>query len=130
MESYPGVTPLWDISSVDASQFSQLPDDDFLALLQKQFPNSNDGFNPASFDAGIDPQSIQPFALPGLSPPSDDSPSPPSNDGSDSRSQSISGRPRADTDGDDPLLKRKASDDSMDEEPSSKNPHTGSFCEL
>lgn len=126
MESYPGVTPLpWDISSVDPTQFSQLPDDDFLALLQKQFPNSTDAFNPHSFNVGVDPQSIQPFPLHGLSPPSDDSPSPPSNNESDSRSQSSSRRPRADTDGEDPLLKRKASQDSLEEEPNSKNPHTG-----
>lgn len=125
MESYPEVAPLWDLSQ--ASTFSQLPDDDFLALLQKQFPNSNDAFNPVSFDTGIDPQSIQPFPLPGLSPPSDDSsPSPPSiNNDSDSRSQSR--RPRADTDSDDPMLKRKASDDSMDDEPHSKTQHTGLF---
>jgi AP-1-like factor len=122
MESYPGVTPLWDLSQ--ASSFSQLPDDDFLALLQKQFPNSNDGFMPGGFDGGINPQSIQPFALPGLSPPSDDSsPSPPGMNDTDSRGPSM--RPRADTDGEDAMLKRKASDDSMDDEgPSQKNQHT------
>ena len=117
MESYPLSAPIpWDIN---ASQFSQLPDDDFLALLQKQFPNT------AEFNTSIDPQTIQPFSLHGLSPPSDDSPSPPSNNESDSRSQSSSTRPTAEADGDDPLLKRKASHDSMEEEPSSKNPHTG-----
>jgi len=123
MESYPGVAPIWDLSQ--ASSFSQLPDDDFLALLQKQFPNSNDGFMPGGFDGGINPQSIQPFALPSLSPPSDDSsPSPPGMNDSDSRGTSM--RPRADTDGDDAMLKRKASDDSMDDEgPNQKNQHTG-----
>lgn len=123
MESYPGVAPLWDLSQ--ASSFSQLPDDDFLALLQKQFPNSNDGFMPGGFDGGINPQTIQPFALPGFSPPSDDSsPSPPGMNDTDSRGTSM--RPRADTDGEDPMLKRKASDDSMDDEgPSQKNQHTG-----
>jgi len=123
MESYPGVTPIWDLSQ--AESFSQLPDDDFLALLQKQFPNSNDGFMPGGFDGGIDPQSIQPFSLHGLSPPSDDSsPSPPSMN-NDPDSGGTSGRPRADTDGDDAMLKRKASDDSMDDEgPSQKNQHT------
>jgi AP-1-like factor len=123
MESYPGVTPLW-----DASSFSQLPDDDFLALLQRQFPNNNDIYTPAGFD-GINPQAIQPYTLNGLSPPSDDSsPSPPGMaDGPDSRSTSR--RPRPDTDGDDSMLKRKASDDSMDDEgPSQKSQHTGSFC--
>jgi AP-1-like transcription factor len=126
MESYPGVTPLWDLSH--ASSFSQLPDDDFLALLQKQFPNSNDGFMPGGFDGGIDPQSIQPFTLSGLSPPSDDSsPSPPGMN-NDSDSRGTSRRPHASTDGDDAALKRKASDDSMDDEgPSQKNQHTGLF---
>jgi AP-1-like factor len=129
MESYPGVTPLWDLSQ--ASSFSQLPDDDFLALLQKQFPNSNDGFMPGGFDGGIDPQSIQPFTLAGLSPPSDDSsPSPPGLS-NDADSRSTPGRPRADTDGDDAMLKRKASSDSMDDEgPSQKNQHTGSFITI
>jgi AP-1-like factor len=125
MESYPGVTPLWDLSQ--ASSFSQLPDDDFLALLQKQFPNSNDAFPmPGGFEGGINPQTIQPFALPGFSPPSDDSsPSPPSMN-NDSDSRGTSSRPRADTEGDDAMLKRKASDDSLDDEgPSQKNQHTG-----
>lgn len=116
MDSYPGVTPLWDLSQ--ASTFSQLPDDDFLALLQKQFPSNTDGFNFGGYEGGIDPQTIQPFSLTGLSPPSDDSsPSPPSMN-NDTDSRSLSGRPRADTDGEDPMLKRKASDDSMDDGPS------------
>ena len=46
----------------------------------------------------------------------------------DSDSRGASRRPRADTDGDDSMLKRKASDDSMDDEgPSQKNQHTGSL---
>lgn len=123
MDSYPGVTPLWDLSQ--ATTFSQLPDDDFLALLQKQFPNNSD-FSTGVFQGSIDPQAIQPFALPGLSPPSDDSsPSPQSgNNDRDSRSQS---RHRGDADGDDSILKRKASADSFDDEPSQKNQHTGTL---
>ena len=122
MDAYPGVTPLWDLSQ--ATTFSQLPDDDFLALLQKQFPGSAD-FNTGVFQGGINPQEIQPFSLPGLSPPSDDSsPSPQSgnqerDDGSRSRSRHRSG-----SQDDDPMLKRKASDDSLDEEPNQKNQHT------
>ncbi|KZP15222.1 hypothetical protein FIBSPDRAFT_795836 [Athelia psychrophila] len=124
MDAYPGVTPLWDLSQ--ATTFSQLPDDDFLALLQKQFPTSNE----FSFQGGINPQEIQPYALPGLSPPSDDSsPSPQSaNNERDAGSRSRSRQRRSgDSDGDDPMLKRKASDDSLDDEPSSKNQNTGAL---
>lgn len=121
MESYPAVAPLWDLSQ--PSSFSQLPDDDFLALLQKQFSTTNDGFNPGVFDTGINPQSIQ--SPDGPSPPSDDSsPSPPSVN-NDSNSKGESRRPRADTDGDDSILKRKASIDSMSDGPNQKNQHTG-----
>jgi hypothetical protein len=46
----------------------------------------------------------------------------------DPDSRSTSRRSRANTDSDDPMLKRKASDDSLDDEgPSQKNQHTGSF---
>jgi AP-1-like transcription factor len=129
MDSYPSVTPLWDFTQ--ASAVPQLPDDDFLALLQKQFPSSNDGFMPGAFEGGIDPQSIQPYVFPGLSPPSDESSPSPPNINNDSDSRSISRRPRADTDGDDSLLKRKASDDSMDDDaPSQKNQHTGLFIAI
>lgn len=122
MESYPAVAPLWDLSQ--ASSFSQLPDDDFLALLEKQFSaNNNEGFNPGVFDAGINPLNIQ--SLDGPSPPSDDSSPSPASINNDSSSRGESSRPRADTDGDDSILKRKASDDSMDNGPNQKNQHTG-----
>lgn len=124
MDAYPGVTPLWDLSQ--ATTFSQLPDDDFLALLQKQFPSSTD-FNSSTgvFQGGINPQEIHPFSLPGLSPPSDDSsPSPQSgNQEQDGESRSRS-RHRSDSHDDDPMLKRKASDDSLDDEPNQKNQNT------
>ncbi|OBZ80026.1 hypothetical protein A0H81_00164 [Grifola frondosa] len=102
---FPGpgdVHSFWDLSHQPAT-FSALPDDDFLAFLQKQFP---------------------------AAPPSSDSssPSPPSvqNDSTPSRRQSgvfnSSASPTA-ADSEDPSLKRKASHDSMDEEPSHKNAH-------
>ncbi|KAJ7037455.1 hypothetical protein C8F04DRAFT_412038 [Mycena alexandri] len=112
MEAYADSSPLWDLSQ--ASSFSQLPDDDFLALLQKQFPSSNT--NPYAVDFGmgngVNPQTISRYSLPSLTPPSEDSsPSPPQQSGSKS--------PEDEHD-----LKRKASDDSLDEEPSQKTQHT------
>ncbi|KAJ7151629.1 hypothetical protein C8R46DRAFT_1166504 [Mycena filopes] len=112
MEAYSDVSPLWDLSQ--ASSFSQLPDDDFLALLQKQFPSSNTGPYAVDFGMGngVNPQTISRYSLPSLTPPSEDSsPSPPQQSGSKS--------PEEEHD-----LKRKASDDSLDEEPSQKTQHT------
>ncbi|KAJ6626976.1 hypothetical protein B0H10DRAFT_1997498 [Mycena sp. CBHHK59/15] len=111
MDTYSDISPLWDLSQ--ASSFSQLPDDDFLALLQKQFPTNTVPFS-ADFGGvnGVDPQNISRYSLPSLTPPSvDSSPSPPQQSGSKSPD-------------DDPALKRKASDDSLDEGPSQKSQHT------
>ncbi|KAJ7451141.1 hypothetical protein FB451DRAFT_1342833 [Mycena latifolia] len=111
MEAYSDISPLWDLSQ--ASTFSQLPDDDFLALLQKQFPSTPGHFS-ADFGTtnGVNPQTISRYSLPSLTPPSEDSsPSPPQQSGSKS--------PEDEHD-----LKRKASDDSLDEEPSQKSQHT------
>ncbi|KIJ59812.1 hypothetical protein HYDPIDRAFT_161884 [Hydnomerulius pinastri MD-312] len=122
---YPSLNSLWDLAQAP-SQFSQLPDDDFLALLQKQFPTSITELNSTDpNDGSVNPQSIQKqqLPLPGLTPPSDDSsPSPPSNNDSHSRRQSVYSRGNDNEEG--PALKRKASDDDMDEGPSSKNQHT------
>lgn len=117
MNSYSPVTPLWDLSQ--ASNFSQLPDDDFLALLQKQFPTGNAGFD-TSFNNGINPQSINRYSLPSLTPPSEDSsPSPPNMNDSNKPS------PTDDRDDNsDSALKRKASDDDLSEGPSQKNQNT------
>ena len=118
MEAFSEVTPLWDLSQ--PTSFSQLPDDDFLALLQKQFPGTNvPNFNTGGFSDGINPQNITSFALPSLSPPSDDSPSPPNFNESRGQSEKSGG----DHD-DDHAMKRKASDDDFEEGPSSKNQHT------
>ncbi|KIJ21342.1 hypothetical protein PAXINDRAFT_164871 [Paxillus involutus ATCC 200175] len=122
--NYSTINSLWDLSQAP-SQFSQLPDDDFLALLQKQFPSSiteSNGNDPN--DRSVNPQSIQTqqIPLPGLTPPSDDSsPSPPSNNDPGSRRQSVYSRAN---DNEESALKRKASDDNMDPGPSSKNQHT------
>jgi AP-1-like factor len=132
MDQYQQITPIWDLSQ--STDFSQLPDDDFLALLQKQFPDSNalpytnDGF----FPDGINPQSITPFALPGLSPSSEDSsPSPPNineDPGSRSQSEKLAASPKDHDEHDhDPALKRKASDEEFEDGPSSKSQHTCMF---
>lgn len=128
MDQFSGAVPFWDISQTPNS-ISQLPDDDFLTLLQKQFPVSNNSFS-FSFpgyntNTGVNPQSLTnpPFPPPhGVSPPSSDSsPSPPSadTDPGSSRRQSTSLPDREDS-----TLKRKASDDDMDFEQSHKSAHT------
>ncbi|TBU54001.1 hypothetical protein BD310DRAFT_829022 [Dichomitus squalens] len=117
----------WDINAQQPDTFSALPDDDFLAFLQKQFPSVGSTNPPLSIDNpdGVDPQSISSFP-PNLSPPSSDSsPSPPSthNESSLSRRQSgVFGNGSTDP-SEDSSLKRKASNDN-DEEPQSKTQHT------
>ncbi|KAJ7238998.1 hypothetical protein B0H12DRAFT_83239 [Mycena haematopus] len=113
MDTYTSdISPLWDLSQ--ASSFSQLPDDDFLALLQKQFPTNQGAFS-ADFGGmnGVNPQTISRYPLPTLTPPSEDSsPSPPQQSGSKSPD-------------DDHDLKRKASEEDFDDEgPSQKAQHT------
>lgn len=120
---------MWDLG--DVSNYSAVPDDDFLALLSKQFSNNNQfpittGLNNV-FDTGVNPQSISDFALPGLTPPSDDSsPSPPSvSEGATSRRQSFH------RSSEDHGHKRKASDDDdFEEGPSQKAAHTCAFSSL
>ena len=118
----------WDINAQQPDTFSALPDDDFLAFLQKQFPGVGNNTNPpVSFDNpdGVDPQNISNFPPPNVSPPSSDSsPSPPSthNDSSLSRRQSgVFGNGTAEPE--DSSLKRKATNDN-DDEPQSKTQHT------
>ncbi|KII94057.1 hypothetical protein PLICRDRAFT_50045 [Plicaturopsis crispa FD-325 SS-3] len=128
--SYPPSATLWGLA--EPNDFSQLPDDDFLALLQKQFPSA-DYVNLAGlghdglYSNSIDPQSISNYTLPDLSPPSDDSsPSPPSAGPDSSASATTSRRQSAglENGAEDSALKRKASDDSLDDGPN-KNQHTG-----
>ncbi|KAJ7789461.1 hypothetical protein B0H14DRAFT_2472064 [Mycena olivaceomarginata] len=112
MDTYPTeISPLWDLSQ--ASSFSQLPDDDFLALLQKQFPTSAGPYGDfGGMPNGVNPQTISRYPLPTLTPPSEDSsPSPPQQSGSKS--------PEDEHD-----LKRKASDDDLSDGPSQKTQHT------
>ncbi|KAF9066565.1 hypothetical protein BDP27DRAFT_1384274 [Rhodocollybia butyracea] len=121
METFPNLPPLWDLSQ--ATNFSQLPDDDFLALLQKQFPASGHpaDFMTGNFGDGVNPQSISQFSLPSATPSSEDSsPSPQtSNKQSPEATNNYEDSP-------DTGLKRKASDEDMDDSPSQKNAHTSS----
>lgn len=137
MDPFGGVQSFWDLSQ-QPNTFSTIPDDDFLAFLEKQFPSSVTGGGLTTFDGipppeVVDPQSLTRFPIPGNSPPSSDSsPSPPSaNEHSPSRRQSgIFNTPGSSTaasasaDQDDQGLKRKASDDSISGEPSHKSQHT------
>ncbi|KIY45709.1 hypothetical protein FISHEDRAFT_60855 [Fistulina hepatica ATCC 64428] len=125
MASFSEPTPFWDLSQ--ASAFSTLPDDDFLALLQKQFPSTvatsgtppiQSGNSDGPFNlAGVDPQSL--YRIPTLSSSEDSSPSPPSTTSNSKDS------PEND-DGGEPALKRKASGEDVQEGPSHKAQHTSS----
>lgn len=111
MDSYPDATPLWEVPYT--SSLPQLPDDDFLTLLQKQFPNSNATFQDGFLDA-VNPQNVSRYSFPSITPPSEDSsPSPPNNNDL--------------SDGGDFALKRKASGQDVEGGPSQKSQHT---CEL
>lgn len=96
---------------------SQIADDDFLSLLQKQFPTDVQipfdltfpGYNNPTV---IDPQSLSDYTLP-IS-----QPTPSSSDSGNSPTPTTN-------DNDDRSLKRKASDERMDVEPAPKTVHTG-----
>ncbi|THH12169.1 hypothetical protein EW145_g176 [Phellinidium pouzarii] len=137
MESFNAST-LWDISLPPS--LPALADDDFIALLQKQFGANNaisalDNKDDSAPIANINPQSLTCLPPTRLidSPPSEDSsPSPPSiNDALSSKSRRHSGvyadassSRLSDDDDDDPTLKRKASEEDQDDEPSHKSQHT------
>ncbi|KAF8665090.1 hypothetical protein AX16_000558 [Volvariella volvacea WC 439] len=124
MDSYSDITtPLWDLSQ--ATSFSRLPDDDFIALLQKQFPTANglphNSTNPLT-QASINPQNISRYSLSSLTPPSEDSSPSPPHTSADQTSQQAS---PSYEEGGDSVLKRKASIEPDDEEgPSQKSQHT------
>lgn len=111
MQAFSDAMPLWDFSQ--ASTFSQIPDDDFLALLQKQFPttNTSETYGVSLFQDGVNPQNISRYSLSSVTPPSEDSsPSPPANVNSDTH-QSLD---------EEHNLKRKASDEDMNDDPKSQ----------
>ena len=116
MEFNASSMPFWDVSQTPMS-LSQIADEDFLSLLQKQFPTDVQipfdltfpGYNNPTV---VDPQNLSDYTLP-------ISQSTPTS--SDSGNSPIS----TTNDNDDRSLKRKASDERMDVEPASKAAHTG-----
>lgn len=126
MQGFDQATPLWDFSSADITQFNSLGDDDFLALLSKQFgtdtdPSLPNQLNSFALDSVVDPSKLTNSTTTIPPPPlsDDSSPSPPSaNDSSSRRQSAVFGEEREDG------LKRKASDEDMEDEgPSHKTPH-------
>jgi AP-1-like transcription factor len=120
---YNATSSLWDFSS-SPSSLSQLAENDFLALLQKQFNPDLSASNAYAIPHdGVDPSKITnlPPAAPVPLPPLSDesSPSPPSTNDhlSSSRRQSTNSTVEQDSH----ELKRKASDDTFEEDnPSQK----------
>ena len=124
-----GLPPFWDFNQ-SPNSFSHLADDDFLALLQRQFPPDLTSSPLNSFS--IPHNAVAPTKLNNLPPTApppplsdDSSPSPPSvNEPSSSRRQS--GVYNASPPGEiDDALKRKASEDDLEEGPSHKSQHLG-----
>lgn len=109
----------WDLSQ--PTTFSQLADDDFLALLQKQFPATNGGLNVAGYNANagtnaVNPQNLSSLQFSGASPSSaDTTPSPPSATSANRRAKSNSLDLDDDGGAHDSALKRKASDDDFED---------------
>ncbi|KAN0121524.1 hypothetical protein V8E52_003420 [Russula decolorans] len=113
---------LWDFTR-SPSALSQIQDNDFLALLQKQF--NTDASTPSTYPIshdGVDPSKITNLPVPAPPTPLSDesSPSPPSTTEHASSSRRQSTNSSAEQDGQE--LKRKASPDFMeDENPSQKS---------
>ena len=107
MDSYPD-SSFWD----NTPAFNQLPDSDFFALLQKQFPPTVPFVGP-----GVNPQNLSSYSLPSLSPPSEDSSPSPSNSNQEVANEDIN----------EPPLKRKASGEDFSDNPNQKSQHTGKY---
>lgn len=100
-------TSFWD----NTPTFNQLPDSEFFALLQKQFPPTADPF------PGVNPQNLSSYPLPSLtSSEEESSPSPPN-----------SNREVSNDDVNEPPLKRKASGEEFSDIPNQKTQHTGKY---
>ncbi len=115
MEAYQEVSPLWNLSD----PITQLSDQDFFNLFQKQIPvsaNGVDGFQTSP--DGVNPQNLSMYSLSNLTPPStsDESSPSPSNSNQDTSKDGVN---------DDPTLKRKANNDRLESEPNSKTQHMG-----
>jgi AP-1-like transcription factor len=105
MDAYPDAS-FWD----NTSPFTQIPDSDFFALLQKQFPPISDT---VPF-VGVNPQKLSSYSLPSLTPPSGDSSPSPSNSNQEVANDDIN----------EPPLKRKASGEDFSDTPNQKTQHT------
>ncbi|KAF8624773.1 hypothetical protein AX15_005664 [Amanita polypyramis BW_CC] len=123
MEAYHDTTHLWDFSR--PADFSQIPEDDFLAMLQKQYPpEATRHINPnipnnLSYADSVNPQNISSR----FSTNSD--PTPPSEDSSPSPSLHDTAGGGLSDDSHDPMLKRKAGDDGPEDGgPHQKTQHT------
>lgn len=145
--TYSDVSSLWDLTQ--PSNFAHVPEDDFMAMFQKQFPLSAPPTGPTQniqpfaaggFPDGVNPQNISRFPPPSLTPPSEDSSSPsPPNSGSNHEpnhedagggggggNSSNSSAPQ--TGGTESALKRKANGVDIPEDgPSQKSQHTCGF---
>ncbi|KAH6917666.1 hypothetical protein BKA70DRAFT_1252839 [Coprinopsis sp. MPI-PUGE-AT-0042] len=116
MDTFQDVTPLWDFS---AANYTQMQDEDFMNLLQKQFPNAGTMVDPMAFGGVyggvVNPQNVNKRPLPALSPPSEDSsPSPPN-----------SGNNHHDSDdAETPVSTKRKADDTPEDGPNAKAQHT------
>jgi AP-1-like factor len=124
MDTYQQFNPgFWnpsDLSYSTTTDFNHLVDDDFLSLLEKEFPDSAHPIpvEDATFHDAVNPKNISTPAAyaASLSPPSDDSsPSPPHQ----YQDENVSHEDH------DSALKRKASNEQAQDGPSSKTLHTG-----
>jgi AP-1-like factor len=115
MEAYQEVSPLWNLSD----PMTQLSDQDFFNLFQKQILVSANGINDFQTSPdGVDPQNLSMYSLSNLTPPStsDESSPSPSTSNQDTSKDGVN---------DDPTLKRKANSDRLENEPNSKTQHMG-----
>lgn len=108
--------PFWDVSQTPMT-LSEIADDDFLTLLQKQFPTDVQVPFDLNFPGYNNPTVVNPQSLSDYTFPISQS-SPQSSDSGNSPVSTTN-------DNDDRSLKRKASDGRMDVEPTSKAAHTG-----
>lgn len=107
--------PFWEVSQTPMN-ISQIADDDFLTLLQKQFPTDIQVPFDLTFPGYNNPTAVNPQNLSDFTFPISQS-TPPSSDSGNSPVSTTN-------DNDDRSLKRKASDERMDVEPASKAAHT------
>ena len=132
MDYNAATSPLWNFSQQSPPGFSQLAENDFLALFQKQF--NPDLSTPNAYSIphdGVDPSKITNLPPAAVPPPplsDDSSPSPPSTNDllSSSRRQSTNSTTEQETH----ELKRKASIDDMEEDNPSQKACVSSYPQI